>query len=434
METYISWEEAGQRVRRGSDFLTEQVRLYVQTLHRKYADRYFMELHSAQNREKAIDMLAGEHIRAGEHNCIHTGLALSDALTHREIYAIRLAAEATRLDLATFPAQVRELRLSAADRHLAPEAKIARARELVFDREYREAKQQIFETVSHFLEDVLARAREEQEKSSEELGLVLSRQRLFLVLLSLLGVITFAMVILLVIRPLRLFDRCIREGRPLAPAGAREFRELAGTYNEIFALKEQQDMLLRHKAEHDPLTDLLNRSAFDGLRALLNKEDHPVGLILLDVDRFKEVNDVHGHETGDAALQRVARLLHAAFRSDDFCIRLGGDEFAVIIPDRAPGIERVIARKIAAINETLGKPEGTVPPLSVSVGVAFSRAGFPDSLYGDADSALYRVKESGRRGCAFFEEMSAEAARSAREGRLHHDAGETGAAPTTPDA
>lgn len=122
------------------------------------------------------------------------------------------------------------------------------------------------------------------------------------------------------------------------------------------------------------------------------------------------------------------------FRSDDFCIRLGGDEFAVIIPDRAPGIERVIARKIAAINETLGKPEGTVPPLSVSVGVAFSRAGFPDSLYGDADSALYRVKESGRRGCAFFEEMSAEAARSAREGRLHHDAGETGAAPTTPDA
>ncbi|MDE5879029.1 MAG: GGDEF domain-containing protein, partial [Desulfovibrio sp.] len=406
------------RVRRGSDYLTEQVRLFVQTLDKDYADRYFEELNSTQSREKALEKLAGEHVRAGDHNCIHTGLELSNALTFREIYAIRLAAEGAHLDLADFPAQVREARLNADDRLLPAGDKVRRARELVYDQDYREAKQEIFNAVTHFLEEVLTRAREAQEKSTRELGMVLARERLSLVGLGLLGVLSFAMIIVLVIRPLRLFDRCIREGRPLAPAGAREFRELAGTYNEMFALQEQQDRMLRHKAEHDPLTDLLNRSAFDGLRSFFGGEEHPVGLILIDVDRFKEVNDVYGHETGDAALRRVAGLLRTAFRADDFCIRLGGDEFAVIIPDRAPGIERVIADKIAAINEALGEPEDTVPALSISVGVAFSRRGFPDSLYGDADSALYRVKEGGRRGCAFFDAMSAEGASAARSRRL----------------
>ena len=425
MENYIAWENSGQRVRRGSDYLTEQVRLFVQTLDKNYADRYFEELNSTRSREKALEKLAGEHVRTGDHNCIHTGLDLSNALTFREIYAIRLAAEGAHLDLSEFPAQVREARLNAADRLLPPADKVRHARELVYDREYREAKQEIFNAVAHFLDEVLARARETQERTTAELGMVLSRQRLVLVGLGLLGVLAFAAGIILVIRPLRLFDRCIREGRPLAPAGAREFRELAGTYNEMFALKEQQDMMLRHKAEHDPLTDLLNRSAFDGLRALLNGEDHPVGLILIDVDRFKEVNDVYGHETGDAALQRVAGLLRTACRAGDFGSRLGGDEFAVIIPERAAGIERVIADKIAAINETLGSAEGAVPALSISVGVAFSRQGFPDSLYGDADSALYRVKEGGRRGCAFFDDMSARAARSARSQRLREPAGET---------
>ncbi|MBD5417289.1 MAG: GGDEF domain-containing protein [Desulfovibrio sp.] len=425
MEDYISWENAGQRVRRGSDYLTEQVRLFVQTLDKDYADRYFEELDSTQSREKALEKLAGEHVRAGDHNCIHTGVDLSNALTFREIYAIRLAAEGAHLDLSEFPAKVREARLNADDRYLSPADKVRHARELVYDRKYREAKQEIFNAVTHFQEEVLARAHEAQEKSTAELGMVLARQRLSLVGLGLLGVLTFAMVILLVIRPLRLFDRCIREGRPLAPAGAREFRELAGTYNEMFALQQQQDRMLRHKAEHDPLTDLLNRSAFDGLRSLFNSEGHPVGLILIDVDRFKEVNDTHGHETGDAALRRVAGLLRTAFRADDFCIRLGGDEFAVIISDRAPGIERVIADKIAAINDILGQPEDGVPALSISVGVAFSRQGFPDSLYGDADSALYHVKESGRRGCAFFDAMSARAAQSARSQRLREPAGDT---------
>lgn len=425
MEKYIAWEDVGQRVRHGSDYLTEQARLFVHTLDKSYIDHYFDELNFTQSREKAMEMLEGETEHTSAHNTIRTSLDLSNALTFREIYAMRLAAEGAQQDLSKFPAQVRDVRLNMEDRNLPPAEKLQRARELVYGRVYRQFKEEILNTVANFLEDVLSNAREVQQRSTNELGAVLAQQRVLLVSLSLLGILTFAMFIFLVIRPLRLFDRCIREGRPLAPAGAREFRELAGTYNEMFALKEQQDMMLRHKAEHDPLTDLLNRSAFDGLRSMFQEEDHPVGLILIDVDRFKEVNDVRGHETGDAALKRVASLLRTAFRADDFCIRLGGDEFAVIIPHRAPGIEHVIDDKIEAINEALATPEDGVPPLSISVGVAFSRAGFPESLYGDADSALYHVKESGRRGCAFFDDMSAQAARSARSQRLRQPAGET---------
>ena len=425
MDKYIAWEDIGQSVRHGSDYLTEQVRLFVHTLDKNYADHYFDELNFTQSREKALEKLEGEHERSSAANSIRASLELSKSLTFREIYAIRLAAEGAQQDLTKFPMQVREIRLNAEDKPLKPAEKLQKARDLVFGSVYREFKQEIFNTVANFLDDVLADARDVQKRTTDELGSVLAQQRVLLVSLSLLGIITFSMFIFLVIRPLRLFDCCIREGRPLAPAGAREFRQLAGTYNEMFALKEQQDMMLRHKAEHDPLTDLLNRSAFDGLRTMFQEEDHPVGLILIDVDRFKEVNDTYGHETGDAVLQRIASLLRTAFRADDFCIRLGGDEFAVIIPHRAPGIEHVIDDKIEAINEALAKPEAGQPPLSISVGVAFSRAGFPESLYGDADSALYHVKESGRRGCAFFDDMSAQAARSARSQRLREPAGET---------
>lgn len=99
----------------------------------------------------------------------------------------------------------------------------------------------------------------------------------------------------------------------------------------------------------------------------------------------------------------MAQLLQSSFRSEDFAIRIGGDEFALVMTEADSRMKLIIKNKIEAINLTLQNPCDGLPPVSLSVGVAFSAKGFPDSLYGDADSALYDVKARGRRGCGFYE-------------------------------
>ena len=163
-------------------------------------------------------------------------------------------------------------------------------------------------------------------------------------------------------------------------------------------------MLIRHKAEHDALTDLLNRGSFDKLLKLYENDEAPFALLIVDVDSFKHINDTYGHTTGDAALKRVAELLQRTFRSIDYVCRIGGDEFAVIMVEMTSNLKYTIQEKIGTINETLKNAEGEVPALSLSVGVAFSDRDNPHgTIFEDADQALYKVKSNGKAGCDFYE-------------------------------
>ena len=126
-------------------------------------------------------------------------------------------------------------------------------------------------------------------------------------------------------------------------------------------------------------------------------------MILVDVDKFKEINDGYGHDVGDKALVRVATLLKKSFRNEDYVCRIGGDEFAVIMLNANSSLRELVEGKISRLNEKLGLADDGLPPISVSVGVAFGDRENPtDDFYKDADSALYRVKESGGRNCAFY--------------------------------
>lgn len=405
-DSYVSWERAAHQVHTGSDKLTEQSRLYAQTRKRKFADNYFYELDSARSREKATEFLSKNHLHPEKNDNLQKALLLSNALSTREIYAIRLVAEAVGEDLATFPPLLRTTRLSAADRALSPHDKIEKARQILFSSEYQQSKNGIIAMLSELIDQNLLRTRVEQEEQTRRLEEVLVDQRVMLIALCILNVLTFAMIIILIVKPLQVYLRCIRDDKMLQIIGAYEFKHLALTYNDIFALKERHDKMLQHKAEHDPLTGLLNRSAFDSLRHLLACDTGPVAFLLVDVDKFKSINDTYGHETGDATLKRVADLLQHSFRADDLCIRLGGDEFAIVLRGEMPGFEQIIKDKIRAINDALQNPEDRLPKLSISVGVAVSKAGFTETLYQDADTALYRVKEGGRCGCQFYHSNS----------------------------
>lgn len=214
-------------------------------------------------------------------------------------------------------------------------------------------------------------------------------------------VVLFAAVMLLecmvirrgIVHPLLEYNESIHHGVIAPIHGVAELRTLAETYNSIYEENEEREMLMKHQAEHDSLTELLNRRSFDQILSLYEKDRSSFALILADVDVFKQINDTCGHDTGDRILKRVAALLHTTFRSTDYVCRIGGDEFAVIMVDMSRELYYTITDKIAEING--------LPAVSLSAGVAFSdENGFCGSLFRAADSALYTAKAHGRCGCS----------------------------------
>ncbi|WP_376707551.1 diguanylate cyclase domain-containing protein [Bradyrhizobium glycinis] len=172
---------------------------------------------------------------------------------------------------------------------------------------------------------------------------------------------------------------------------------------------------ISHLAQHDVLTDLPNRSAFNAaLDERLERAQEAstsFAVLSLDLDRFKEVNDVFGHPVGDMLMRAAADRL-AAEAEGAFVARIGGDEFMILMPDDA-GREDVLALAERLV-ETTGKElevDDYLSHVGLSVGIAF----YPDdgvnaaTLLANADSALYRAKREGRsRGRCFETEMDQE--------------------------
>ena len=163
----------------------------------------------------------------------------------------------------------------------------------------------------------------------------------------------------------------------------------------------------RHLAEHDALTGLSNRLLFDELMgkrlAEARRHGSSLALLAIDLDGFKAVNDVHGHEAGDAVLKAAALRISGLLRESDVVARLGGDEFAVLLGDNGLDAARHVADKLI---DVLSAPyPGVVPAVSASVGIAMHpQAGLTVAeLLRHADEALYEAKRSGKRRLAVYE-------------------------------
>lgn len=166
--------------------------------------------------------------------------------------------------------------------------------------------------------------------------------------------------------------------------------------------RERQE--LTRTALLDPLTGLGNRRLFDQRMgeevARTSRHSAPLALIMIDLDRFKDINDHHGHVTGDEVLSAVGVLLHDTLRMSDIAARYGGDEFSVILPGTTKTEAWVVAEKIRAglAELTVTAPDGSPLKVRASLGVASFGAGHetPTHLLEAADAALYRAKHSGR--------------------------------------
>ena len=168
---------------------------------------------------------------------------------------------------------------------------------------------------------------------------------------------------------------------------------------------------LRHIAYHDSLTDLANRSCFaERLNAAVERSrtDRRSGfaVMVLDLDRFKIVNDSLGHGAGDELLKEVARRLSACVRPRDMVARLGGDEFAILLEDTQGTSEavRLGERLLQALDEPVHINGTEMRPLA-SIGVTFSDLGYrePEEVLRDADLAMYQAKAAGKGRLALFD-------------------------------
>jgi diguanylate cyclase (GGDEF)-like protein/PAS domain S-box-containing protein len=167
--------------------------------------------------------------------------------------------------------------------------------------------------------------------------------------------------------------------------------------SDITAQKRAQ-AALEHQALHDALTSLPNRALLNSrLQSALNLGRHdgsPVALLMLDLDRFKEVNDTLGHQAGDALLRQVGPRLLQALRESDTLARLGGDEFAVLLPRTSPEGAQVVARNLLQVLEQPFVLECARLTVGASIGIALypQHGADAESLLRCADVAMYLAK------------------------------------------
>ena len=186
---------------------------------------------------------------------------------------------------------------------------------------------------------------------------------------------------------------------------------------------------LREAADIDGKTGLLNAAAWHtrATNALASQEDRRRAVLVLDLDRFKSVNDAHGHIAGDHVLAAVARVLRAEVRERDLVGRFGGEEFVVLLAGRdggsaadLEGVAERIRSRVAALQVEVPTPDGplSIGGLSISVGGALHPVDGPDlgTLLHVADAALYAAKRAGRNAVRMGRAESAQRVRVPRDG------------------
>ena len=400
-ENYIKWQNSAYDMQLASDYLTEQARCFAVTGDIENMLNYFHEADVTRRRERALASLKEGFDGTEVYARLEEAMSQSVRLMDREYYSMRLTVSALGYSLSDVPEAIRQVELTERDAALSAEQQLELARSMVFDSEYHRQKASITGSMESCLQALVDDTDLRQRETSDRLHDMLFTQQ---VLVSAMLIIVLSIVILtsiLVIRPLTSAVSHVRENRKLPVNGSYEFRYLASTYNKMYNNNRAHKEQLIYENMHDPLTDLYNRRAYD----IFMESTRRVGsvLLLIDVDKFKSINDTYGHDVGDRVLKNAAIALKATFRSQDYICRIGGDEFAVIMLNAENDVPSLVADKVRIINRRLASPPPGDREVSVSVGAALGSDGLSaDEFFKNADTALYAAKHDPDRTFVFY--------------------------------
>ncbi len=185
------------------------------------------------------------------------------------------------------------------------------------------------------------------------------------------------------------------------------------SFAQLYHANWQNRRSIEELARLDPLTGLANRRCFTNTLtaelARCQRLHHPLSLLLLDIDHFKEINDTYGHGVGDAAIHSLGAACSSAVRAIDLVARIGGDEFAIILFETPGDQASVVAERIRALVEEMAVKavNGNAVRLTVSIGVSDGICSADDLLQA-ADEALYASKRSGRNSIQYTPSNHAE--------------------------
>lgn len=407
---YSVVSKAAINLQTGSDYLTEQVRYFVITRDIGHMKNYFEERDVTKRRETAIEELKKQQSMGKAVDFLESALFESKKLENLEYYAMRLMVDALGIkDSSDFiiPESVKLVQLSEKDKALSNDYKISQAWLLLFSNEYLAEKNMIASYKSMALTEIFNQSQKIHDESFDQLHKSYKNIQVLVIMIFVTGLLFFLSIVFHIIKPLYIFIKNIKENKMLPLTNTEELNILCKTYNEMYMRYSANEVRLKQKAEHDQLTGLINRTALDEIRQSLSKSKDRIALLLIDVDRFKQINDTFGHVTGDQVLKHVADSLSSCFRQTDYVGRTGGDEFVVIMTGCAGSrdeLEELIRSKVLLLREKLQAPPADVPAPTVSIGIAINEEGYSDSLYGNADFALYKVKKAGRDGFEIYSE------------------------------
>ena len=381
-DNYLECESAANDMKEASNYLTIQVRSFIVTQDTEYFDNYFEEANVNMRREKAVATL--ESLDANDSMYLSEALTDSVELMDIEYYAMKLVCEAKGYQSLSENATLLEsVDLKPEDAALSPDDKIALATELVFSDEYMQHVARIESNVQKCKEVLVDGIDDVRDAGAEALHQLILVQQVLTVVLFAVVLLLIISVVHLILWPIRTYITHIKKNSPLPNTGAYELRYLVKAYNEMY-----DDNLKNHDAE----------------RLLGVYSDEPYALLLIDADYFKQVNDSLGHDVGDAVLKKISSQLSQAFRATDYPCRIGGDEFAVVMTEMNESLKHVVSSKIATVVEGLADTSDGLPPMTLSIGVAFNDGTLSgDQIFKNADSALYLAKEAGRNGYRFYE-------------------------------
>ena len=404
-DRYIAAQMSANDMEAGSDYLTDRVRCFVVNGDLQYLEDFFEEVEVTRRRDKAVEdleaLLDDHHYGSGALKSLRTALSLSNELLETEYEAMLLKLDSGDYDPAKIPQALAALTLSEEDMALSAQEKNDKARTILFDSHYMQYKDRIRENVNECTQELIRYSRSELDTASSRLGFLVSVLTAMTVVFLLIVLIIVLFINEQIRKPLSQMVERMRRQEMIPPTGAEELQFVTRTYNTILEENRAAREKLRHEASHDALTGLFNRGAYDLL--MQSVDTSHIALIIVDVDYFKSVNDTYGHAVGDRVLKRVAEILRHSFRSVDIICRIGGDEFVVIMTRVNSSMRQLVVNKINQANEILQHPKDDLPPVSLSVGVAFSDRDNPrGDIFKDADTALYRVKEAGRNGCEVY--------------------------------
>lgn len=396
---YIYLEKDADALMSASDFLTDKVQRFTVTFEREQMDAYFEEAETTRRRENALENM--ERVAGGTeaYEKLQEAMKGSLELMNTEYYAMRLIIDAK--GYTNYPAVLDTVVIDPADAALGDSDKIILAQQKVHNDDYYSQKMQIRMNMEECLKTLESDTHSKQKIISEEMTEQMKGTRFFIIIQCAATVFVLLMTSYLGINPIIKGVEKIKEDSEIPIIGSYEFRYLAKTYNKMYEAFKKSIANLNYDASHDKLTGVYNRSGYDILSQSIDLRS--TAALLIDADKFKEINDTHGHATGDKVLKKIAVMLRRTFRSEDYICRVGGDEFVVFMLHMDEERRELIKLKVGLINKGLADTSDDLPPISVSIGVAFGKD-VPNvsTLIKNADEALYRMKNSGRGGCCFY--------------------------------